>query len=287
MADQSQIVAEYLAGLSLRQVAAKLGVSKKRVELAVVAAGVARPKSGAETVIDWERAVTMRKAGYGAKAIAKACGGRPGGIRCGLVQRGVWGATGDWGNKTGKASNATGPWAGYSRAEILLFGQLEREHGSWWAKGPAPTRESVREYHRARYYANLASAREYSARKARERHARLKHTPEWKAKGFARNQLMRIARQAKGWAKNCRTIEYLGCTYEEAARWIESQLPEGWTWENYGKVWHIDHVVQLSDGSLLDPAHIARVCHYTNLRPLSAAENLSRPRGAYAFRQSA
>lgn len=287
MAEQSQIVAEYLAGLSLRQVAAKLGVGKGRVEDAIVAAGVARPKPGAETVIDWERAVVMRKAGYGAKAIAKACGGAFPTIREGLIKRGVWGDGGDWGNKTGKMSNALGPWAGYSHEEIDVFARLERMHSRWWRVAAKPSKQEAIERRRARYHANLAASREYSARKARERHARLKHTPEWKAKHFARNQLARIARQAKGWAKNCRTIEYLGCTYEEAARWIESQLPEGWTWENYGKAWHIDHVVQLSDGSLLDPEHIARVCHYTNLRPLSAAENLSRPRGAYAFRQSA
>jgi hypothetical protein len=120
---------------------------------------------------------------------------------------------------------------------------------------------------------------------AKARYWRVKDSPEYKAKRFARAQLRRIKRQAMGYAKTCRTHQYLGCTYQEAADHIAKQLPPHWTWQNYGKEWEIDHIKQLSDGDLTNPAHIKQVCHYTNLRPLAVRDNRTREWGQYAGRQ--
>lgn len=274
MADQSQIVAEYLAGLSYKQVAAKLGIGKKRVELAVVAAGVARPKSGAETVIDWERAVTMRKAGYGAKAIAKACGGAFPTIREGLIKRGVWGDGGDWGNKTGKASNALGPWAGYVDAEIVTFAALERQHGRWWGRQAKPTKQEEAAAARAAYYANHEENKRRAALRAKVYyHTKWRHDPQQRCLRSLRQNVSRIARKIRCSRRTLRKENLLGCSYDEARAHIERQFQPGWTWLNHGKLWEIDHIRPLCSFDLTNPDQRRLAAHYTNLRPLAKAEN--------------
>jgi hypothetical protein len=138
------------------------------------------------------------------------------------------------------------------------------------------------------YYENHEEAKRKGRESAAMRYAKVKETPEYKAKAFARNQLMRIARQVRLCQKSrggIRTQGWLGCTYAEAAAHITSQLQDGWIWGNYGLVWEIDHRVQLSDGDLMSDEHMRRVCHWSNLRPMLIAENRSRPRGAMSHKQ--
>ena len=56
---------------------------------------------------------------------------------------------------------------------------------------------------------------------------------------------------------------------------MESQFTDGMTWDNWGKYgWHVDHKVPLS--SAKTPDELIKLCHYTNLQPLWAKDNLSK-----------
>jgi len=69
----------------------------------------------------------------------------------------------------------------------------------------------------------------------------------------------------------------LGCTLDELKQHLESKFKEGMTWENWShKGWHVDHIYPLSKIDLTDPEQLKKACHYTNLQPLWARENLSK-----------
>ena len=47
------------------------------------------------------------------------------------------------------------------------------------------------------------------------------------------------------------------------------------TWDNWGD-WHLDHIIPLSHFDLSDRKQLKQACHYTNMQPLWAADNLSK-----------
>ena len=75
--------------------------------------------------------------------------------------------------------------------------------------------------------------------------------------------------------KELHTIDYLGCSSSEYLSWILSIRPD-YTLENYGKVWHIDHVIPISRFDLDDKENQLIAFNWRNTTPLSATENLSK-----------
>jgi hypothetical protein len=81
--------------------------------------------------------------------------------------------------------------------------------------------------------------------------------------------------KSKNFRKNNNTFQVVGCTPEFLKEYLESKFTEGMSWDNYGYYgWHIDHIIPLSLAK--DEKEIYKFCHYTNLQPLWALENLSK-----------
>ena len=73
--------------------------------------------------------------------------------------------------------------------------------------------------------------------------------------------------------KNNRTFEIVGITPIELKKYLEKKFINDMSWENQGK-WHIDHIIPLSSAKTEDELY--RLCHYTNLQPLWAEDNLKK-----------
>jgi hypothetical protein len=70
------------------------------------------------------------------------------------------------------------------------------------------------------------------------------------------------------------SVELFGCTPSELKTHLEHQLKYGWTWQNHGLVWHIDHIKPLSKFDLTNEAEQRTAFHYTNLQPLLKEDNI-------------
>jgi hypothetical protein len=71
------------------------------------------------------------------------------------------------------------------------------------------------------------------------------------------------------------TFDIIGCSPESLKEHLETQFIDGMSWENhdlYG--WHIDHIIPLSSAKTEEELY--KLCHYSNLQPLWAGDNLSK-----------
>jgi hypothetical protein len=73
--------------------------------------------------------------------------------------------------------------------------------------------------------------------------------------------------------KNNKTFEIVGCTPMELKEYLENKFIDGMTWSNQGE-WHVDHIIPLSSAKTHEDAF--RLCHFTNLQPLWAKDNLKK-----------
>jgi hypothetical protein len=83
----------------------------------------------------------------------------------------------------------------------------------------------------------------------------------------------RNALKVSGFNKNSNIKEILGAELERVKQHLESQFKEGMTWGNRSQ-WHIDHIIPLA--SAKTPEELILLCHYMNLQPLWAFDNLSK-----------
>ena len=59
--------------------------------------------------------------------------------------------------------------------------------------------------------------------------------------------------------------------------WLELQFKDGMSWNNWSyKGWHVDHIRPCSSFDLKLSEHQQACCHFTNLQPLWAKDNLKK-----------
>lgn len=137
------------------------------------------------------------------------------------------------------------------------------------------------------YEKRLARHRASAERQRRARGVPVKNrlTPEerrtrWKRRGprylLVCNLRRRVLTALKGHRRCTSTFLLLGCSREYLRARLEAKFRPGMTWENYGPVWHVDHIRPCASFDLTDPAQQRECFHFSNLQPLFAAENLAK-----------
>jgi hypothetical protein len=144
-----------------------------------------------------------------------------------------------------------------------------------WRQYAADRRKKDPDFFRRRYAKDPEKYRRL-AKEWRQRHPdylknRLATNPEAKLAAMLRR---RILKALDGEVKSGSTYELLGCTWEHLRWHIEAQFDGKMNWENHGSYWHLDHIIPLASFDLSDPAHQRRACHWKNLQPLEAKENI-------------
>lgn len=149
--------------------------------------------------------------------------------------------------------------------ELLIL-----KHKEYYKKNREKILYRNREYHSRNKEKIRLTAQIYTAKKR-------KTDPYYKIVSNLRTRLYGAVKQQLT-GKSNPTLQLLGCSVEELVNYIEKQFEVGMSWDNYGrKGWHIDHIKPCNVYDLTDPEQQKQCFHYTNLRPLWAEINWSRP----------
>lgn len=141
------------------------------------------------------------------------------------------------------------------------------EHGREHRKKHAQRR---RDQERA-YVANNRSR--VTQRQNEWQKARLRTDPVFALKKRVRS-LISNAFASVGCQKNQETQAILGCSWDDFRTHIERQFTAGMSWEQMGAQIHIDHIRPLA--LAVSEAEVLALNHFTNLRPMWAAENIAK-----------
>lgn len=91
---------------------------------------------------------------------------------------------------------------------------------------------------------------------------------------FKVRSLIRNSFKRKFTHKSKKTIEILGCSFEEFKLHLESQFDENMNWDNHGSYWHIDHIKPISLAQ--NEKEVYDLNHYTNFQPLFWLDNITK-----------
>jgi len=84
----------------------------------------------------------------------------------------------------------------------------------------------------------------------------------------------RLRSALAGESKSASTLSLLGCSVEYLVQHLENQFTDGMSWDKMGKEIHIDHIIPLSSAKTEE--EIYKLCHYKNLQPLWAIDNMKK-----------
>jgi hypothetical protein len=72
------------------------------------------------------------------------------------------------------------------------------------------------------------------------------------------------------YTKSESTLKLLGCNVVSLRTHLESKFLPTMSWNNYGTLWHIDHILPCASFDLSDAEQQKKCFHYSNLQPLFA-----------------
>lgn len=71
-------------------------------------------------------------------------------------------------------------------------------------------------------------------------------------------------------------IDFLNCDLEYFKDWLQFNMTDEMSWENYGSYWHIDHATPCSAFNVENLEEVKQCWHWSNLVPLQASKNASK-----------
>ena len=125
------------------------------------------------------------------------------------------------------------------------------------------------------------------------KHYRLKYLRNWRINNpnyinnsiqrrIAKNLRSRIYNAIRKKYKTSSAVQELGCSLHYLKLYLQKKFyrrysdNEIMSWDNYGSSWHIDHIKPLSKFDLTNPKEFKEACHYSNLQPMWAIENIKK-----------
>jgi hypothetical protein len=173
-------------------------------------------------------------------------------------------------NNAGKREETIKNWYNknpeYNRNYYINNTELINKQNKKWYEN---NKEKHRENDRIRKEKNIESVREYHNNLIK--HQR-KADPLKKLIFNVRSRVYNILKN-KIITKSNKTFDIVGCSPEFLKEHLEKQFTKGMSWDNQGK-WHIDHKIPLSSAKTEE--EIYKLCHYSNLQPLWAEDNLKK-----------
>jgi hypothetical protein len=107
-------------------------------------------------------------------------------------------------------------------------------------------------------------------RKAQARRWRMSNSPKAVQHRVASSLRYRLYVAIKKWSY---IKDLTSCTTRWLVKWLEIQFKNDMSWENYGKIWHIDHIRPCASFDLISEEQQKECFHWSNLQPLYAWEN--------------
>lgn len=93
---------------------------------------------------------------------------------------------------------------------------------------------------------------------------------------ITKNMRCRMYLAIKRNTKSETTNLLLGCNIQFLKKYLEKQFTNDMSWSNYGKKWHIDHIIPCASWDLSIPEQQFMCFNYRNLRPLDGIENIKK-----------
>lgn len=153
--------------------------------------------------------------------------------------------------------------------ERLRSARRRREHPERDRKSSREWRARNPEFQRSYYIKNKERLNKINTKYNMDRR---KRDPVFKLAYLLRNRVYYAIRMHK-FVKGCSLKYYLGCTTLELRLHLEAKFQPGMTWDTHGNYgWHIDHIIPLSSAKTIEELY--KLCHYSNLQPLWAKDNL-------------
>lgn len=150
-----------------------------------------------------------------------------------------------------------------ARYRSLHKDELNENNRKWRESNADKHRENSRNWYYANRDRRIAKHTEYCRERERT-------DIEFKLRRRIGN---RMYCALKGLGKPDSSTKSLGCTTAELKRYLEEQFQPGMSWDNYGSVWEVDHILPLANYQLTDRGTFRRLSHYTNLQPLFRGQN--------------